>query len=107
MTSEATILVLTTEADLEKAEALAEAALQQGLAACVALKAVHSLYLWKGELERSNEVQLLFKTSPACLEQLEALVRTQHSYDTPQWLHWPATASGDYAAWLKECCATN
>ena len=38
-------------------------------------------------------------------EALEGFVRQRHSYDTPQWLHWPADASPAYAAWLSEACS--
>lgn len=99
------LLVLTTEASAAQAEALAEAVLEQRLAACVELKPVHSLYRWQGQLERSDEVQLLIKTHPRCLQALETFVRQRHSYATPQWLHWPADASPDYAAWLAESCS--
>ena len=99
------LLVLTTEASAAQAEALAEAVLDARLAACVALKPVHSLYRWQGQLERSDEVQLMIKTHPRCLEALEGFVRQRHSYDTPQWLHWPADASPAYAAWLSDACS--
>ena len=99
------VLALTTEATEAKAQRLAEALLERGLAACIALKPVQSLYRWQGRLERSNEIQLLIKTHPACLAALEQTVRELHSYDTPQWLHWPVSSSGDYAAWLNACCA--
>jgi periplasmic divalent cation tolerance protein len=95
-------LCLTTEADAERAEALAEALLQRGLAACVALTPVRSLYRWRGVLERSQEVQLLIKTRPSRLAELEAAVRQLHSYDTPEWIHWPAAASAAYGAWVAE-----
>jgi periplasmic divalent cation tolerance protein len=98
-------LVLTTEANAELATALAELILEQRLAACIALKPVQSLYRWQGTIERSQEMQLLIKTHARCLPALEALVRKKHSYDLPQWLHWPAEASADYAAWLAENCS--
>ena len=41
-------LVLTTEADLSKAEALAEQLITGRLAACVTLMPVHSSYRWQG-----------------------------------------------------------
>ena len=94
------LLALTTEADAEKAEALAEALLEQRLAACVALTPLRSLYRWQGQLERSEEVQLLIKTSPEQLEALEAAVHALHSYDTPEWLTWPASSSERYGAWV-------
>lgn len=94
------LVALTTEADQQRAEALAQQLLDRALVACVSLQPVTSLYHWQGKVERSQEVQLLCKTSAAALPALEAAVRELHSYDTPEWLVWPATAAADYAAWL-------
>ena len=95
-------LCLTTEADASRAEALAEALVERGLAACVALSPVRSLYRWRGALERSQEVQLLIKTQPSRMAELERVVRQLHSYDTPEWIHWPAEAGAAYGAWVAE-----
>ncbi|MEA5443010.1 divalent-cation tolerance protein CutA [Cyanobium gracile] len=95
-------LVLTTEADRERAEALALALLQRGLVACASLHPVVSLYRWQGQLERSEEVQLLLKTSPENLEALRRSLGELHSYDTPEWIHWQASSDGSYGRWLLE-----
>jgi periplasmic divalent cation tolerance protein len=95
-------LVLTTEASLERAEALALALLERRLVACVSLFTVRSHYRWQGRLERSEEVQLLLKTSPELLEALHRSVLELHSYSTPEWIHWPASSAGAYAAWCGE-----
>ncbi len=95
-------LVLTTEADRERAEALALALLERGLVACVSLHPVVSLYRWQGQLERSEEVQLLLKTSTGKLEALRRSLLELHSYDTPEWIHWQASSAGSYGRWLLE-----
>jgi periplasmic divalent cation tolerance protein len=66
---------------------------------------VTSLYHWQGRIERSEEVQILIKSHPACAAALQEAVRELHSYSTPQWLVWPAEAGEAYAAWLSACCA--
>ncbi|MEN9496338.1 MAG: hypothetical protein RLZZ137_1378 [Cyanobacteriota bacterium] len=99
------LLALTTEANGELAEQLARTLLERQLAACVALRPVTSLYHWQGRIERSEEVQILIKSHPACAAALEEAVRELHSYSTPQWLVWPAEAGEAYAAWLSACCA--
>lgn len=99
------VLALTTEASSERAGALARALLEQRLAACVALTPLSSHYWWQGNIARSQEVQLLIKTHPSQLQELELAVRELHSYDTPEWLHWPAEAGPAYAAWLAESCS--
>jgi periplasmic divalent cation tolerance protein len=99
------ILALTTEANQQLAEQLASTLVERQLAACVALKPVTSIYRWQGQIERSNEVQVLIKSHPTLAAALEEAVRELHSYSTPQWLIWPAGAGEAYAAWLNECCA--
>ena len=59
------------------------------LVACVALTPLRSLYRWQGAIETAEEVQLLLKTHASRLADLESAVRALHSYDTPEWIHWP------------------
>jgi periplasmic divalent cation tolerance protein len=100
----ALLMALTTEASLAQAEALAEELLSRRLAACVSLQPVQARYHWQGTLERSNEVQLLIKSHPARLAELEQVVHQLHSYATPEWIHWPAGCSEAYASWLAGSC---
>ena len=95
-------LVLTTEANRERAETLALALLERGLVACASLHPVVSLYRWQGQLERGEEVQLLLKTTTAHLEALRHALGQLHSYDTPEWIHWQASSDGPYGRWLLE-----
>ena len=95
----ALVLALTTEANVERAEQLAEALLERRLVACVSIHAVQSHYRWKGGLQCSHEAQLLMKTSTQHLAALRVAVLELHSYDTPEWLSWPVTASPAYGAW--------
>jgi periplasmic divalent cation tolerance protein len=92
-------LVLTTEASAERAEALARQLLERGLVACVSLHPVVSLYRWQGRLERSQEMQLLLKTTPQHLGALRSALLELHGYDTPEWIHWNASSEGAYGCW--------
>ena len=100
-------LVLTTEADQIKAGALAEQLITRRLAACVCWMPVQSCYRWQGEIECSQEVQLLIKTSPQCLEQLLASLEAIHSYDTPEILHLAARAGAAYGAWALDALSSD
>ena len=93
------VLALTTEANAERAQQLAEALLERHLVACVSIHPVQSFYRWEEALEHSDEVQLLMKTSAQHLEAVRLAVSELHSYDTPEWLSWPVTASPAYATW--------
>lgn len=99
------VLVLTTEADQAKADGLAQALIEQGLAACVSCAAVRSVYRWKGQLECAHEVQLLIKTTRQGWPSLEQALRALHSYDTPEILHWEVQASESYGAWVLNSVA--
>ena len=94
-------LALTTEASEVLAEALARRLLADGLVACVSLQPLQSLYIWQEQLEQAKEVQLLLKTDAGRLAALEAAVHRLHSYETPEWVAWPARASAGYGAWLQ------
>ena len=97
----AVVMVLTTEADGEKAEALARCLLERRLVACVSTTPIRSHYRWQGVVERAEEVQLLLKTNRHRLQALEEAVRELHSYDTPEWIVWPAHSSGTYGPWVQ------
>ena len=93
------VLALTTEENAERAQKLAEALLERHLVACISIHPVQSFYRWEGALQCSHEAQLLMKTSAQHLEALRLTVSELHSYNTPEWLCWPVTASQAYGAW--------
>ena len=92
-------LVLTTEADQERADSLAQTLISRELAACVSLQAIQSCYRWKGVVDEAKEVQLLIKTTATGLNALLGAIEALHSYDTPEILHWQAQSSHAYGAW--------
>ena len=79
------LLVLTNLPDRAAAERLAEAVLRARAAACVSILApCHSVYRWKGAIERAEEVPVLLKTTAAAYGALEAVVREHHPYELPE-----------------------
>ena len=97
-------VVLATAPDMDLARRLAKAALEAKLAACANIvPAVESHYWWKGKLESSDEVLLIFKTRQQLLPKLERAVREIHPYDTPEFVALPlTTGSRKYLAWLTD-----
>ena len=94
--------MLTTAGSPAEAEVLAEALVVERLAACVQTMPVRSRYVWKGELQRDEEVLLVIKTREALFEALRARIRALHSYETPEIVMVPVTAvDSDYLAWLE------
>jgi periplasmic divalent cation tolerance protein len=96
-------VVLVTAPDLKTARRLAGAALRRHLAACANLiPGLESHYWWRGKIESSREVLLLFKTRASRLRKLERLILAEHPYDTPEFVTFPLTAgSKRYLAWLE------
>jgi periplasmic divalent cation tolerance protein len=97
-------VVLVTAPDPKTARRLARAALRQRLAACVNLiPGLESHYWWRGKIESSREVLLLFKTRATRLRDLEKFILTEHPYDTPEFVVLQLTAGTKrYLAWLKK-----
>jgi periplasmic divalent cation tolerance protein len=96
------IVVLMTAGSREEAARLAEILVAARLAACVQiLPEMESVYHWEGKVERAPEILLLAKTTGANFAALEALVRSLHSYETPEIIALPvAAASAPYLEWL-------
>ena len=103
----ALMLAMTTEADEVRAETLALRLLEDRLVACVSLAPIRSLYLWREAVQKDTEIQLLLKTTSEHLEALHRAVIKFHSYDTPEWLVWPAEASQAYGSWALEVLRTD
>ncbi len=95
-------LVLTTEGSPKQADTLARELVRRRLVACASLLPVRSHYRWQGQLQSSDEVKLLLKTSPDQLAGLQAALAELHSYQTPEWIHWEAASDAAYGQWLLE-----
>jgi periplasmic divalent cation tolerance protein len=96
------LAVFTTVATAEQAQALALAAVEQGLAACVQAESIRSTYRWQGEVVTEAELRLMFKTSRAGYPALERLLLERHPYDLPAvFAVTVAEASPAYAGWVR------
>ena len=71
--------------DVDSAARLAEALVEERLAACVnVMPGLRSVYRWQGAVERSDEVLLLIKTTRSRLPALSARVLELHSHELPE-----------------------
>jgi len=102
--SENYLIVLITAPDAAEGERIAGALVEEGLAACVnVVPGLRSIYKWKGEVVRDDEVLLVAKTSRARFDALSARVHTLHSYDVPEVIALEsADMSEGYARFLKD-----
>ena len=97
------LLVCTTVGQAEEARRIAAAAVERGLAACVHIDAIESVYRWQGAVAQDAEFRLLLKTPPARYAALEAALRERHPYALPA-IHAIATVQAEsaYAAWVQD-----
>ena len=96
------LVVLTNLPNRQSAEELARFLVEDQLAACVnMLSSCRSIYRWKGEVEETDEVPLLIKTTEARYEALEAAIRARHPYELPEIIALPvALGLPEDLAWL-------
>ena len=98
------ISVYAVFASAEEAERIGRTAVQEGLAACVnILGPIHSIYRWKGKIEKADEVAAIFKTHNWRTDELIERIAELHSYDVPCIVSTPIDKIlGSYANWVED-----
>jgi len=102
------LIVFSTFPDAETARAIARSVVEEQLAACAnVLPGVESIYRWKGAIETSGEVMIIFKTTGERYPGLEARIKKLHPYEVPEIvaLH-PSAGLPAYLRWVEESCAS-
>ena len=96
------LLVLTNLPDQAQAEKLAQAIIEQRLAASVNILApCTSVYRWQGKTETAHEVPMLIKTTAQAYAEVESLIREQHPYELPEIVQVPIIGGlPAYIQWL-------
>jgi periplasmic divalent cation tolerance protein len=96
--------VLVTAPDLGTAESLAGTLVDERLVACANLvPGVVSIYRWKGEVHRDDEVLLVLKTTVGRSEALRARVVALHPHEIPEVLVLAVDEGHEpYQAWVRE-----
>lgn len=104
MTRERTVLIYVTFGSLEAAEKVGGELVEQRLAACVnILPRMISIYRWKGERQRDEEVVLIAKTREALSDAVIAAVKGLHTYETPAILVLPIEGGSEaYLSWIAD-----
>ncbi|MEJ2376163.1 MAG: divalent-cation tolerance protein CutA [Pseudolabrys sp.] len=99
---ERAVLVYTTWPTIVEAEQAGRTIVERRLAACVnILPGMISHYWWEGELERGEEVVIIFKTRASLAEGVREAVKELHSYDTPAIMVLPVeSVDAGYYRWI-------
>ena len=95
-------VVTTAVASAQAAGQLAQAAVQQRLAACVQVLEMRSHYRWQEALHEEAEWRLECKTAPDRVPALLALLRARHPYELPELLVLSVQAEAAYAHWVLQ-----
>jgi periplasmic divalent cation tolerance protein len=97
-------VVLVTCASEEEALKIAQALVEDHLAACVSLAApIRSIYRWEGKIWDEKEWLLIIKTQAKRFVELEKRVKSLHSYAVPEIISLPIVeGSSPYLTWIRE-----
>ncbi len=87
----------------DRAQALADALVEQQRAACVTIvPQVASTYRWQGTVQHENEALLLIKVPKYALDACLASLRAVHPYEVPEILVLdPTQVDAAYLAWAR------
>ena len=100
------LAVMTTVPTEALAREMARVCVARRLAACVQLSRIESIYRWEGDVQQEAEFRLMFKTTQACYDRLEAALRELHPYALPAiYALDVAKAEPAYAHWVDQSTA--
>ncbi|MBP9101452.1 MAG: divalent-cation tolerance protein CutA [Nitrosomonas sp.] len=98
------VLIISNFPDQKTATLLAEALMEQRLAACVnVLSPCVSIYRWQGKIESAGEVPVLIKTRKQHYDRVEQLIKMMHPYELPEVIMVPITGGlPAYLQWIVD-----
>jgi len=95
--------VLVTAPDLQTAKDIGNRMVDKGLAACVNIWEIFSIYRWQGEVHREPEAAMLFKVTTEGFEALRSEILKHHPYDVPCIVRYDiADGHRPYLDWISE-----
>lgn len=102
------VQITTTTGSAVEAQRIADHLVDRRLAACVqVIGPVNSTYRWEGAVQRSEEFMCFVKTRRELSAQVEAAIRSLHSYENPEILIVAIEGgSPDYLGWVASETAT-
>ena len=92
------IVVILCTAAPSDAASMAQALVEQRLAACVNIVPVHSIYRWKGKICNDPEHLMIVKTTKEAADFAVTAIRSLHSAEVPEIIELPVISG--YAPYL-------
>ncbi len=94
-------LVITTEVDKKNASKLADLLLKAKLIPCVTFKNIESHFWWEGNINQSNEVQLMIKCKKENVNNVCNKIAEWHSYEIPEIIYFRVSTNKSYHFWVN------
>lgn len=100
-------VVFVTAPNQETGEFLARELVEERLAACGnVIPGLISVYWWEDEVQRDDEVLVIFKTRRDRVDRLGERLAELHPYEVPEFLALPVESAHEaYARWVVSECA--
>ncbi len=76
-----TLLYLTCK-DNAEADKISNSLLEKKLVACAKKLPISSSFLWKGGIDKSDEILVLLETEERLFDEIETEIKKLHSYET-------------------------
>ncbi len=97
-------VVFVTTGNAVEAQRIANILISERKAACVNIvPQVRSRFWWKGKIDSADETLLVIKTKVSLLDELNQLVRENHSYEVPEIIALPIIGGNqDYLKWIDD-----
>ncbi len=97
------IIIYSTFSEKAEAEDVSRALVEARLVACAnILPVMSSVYLWEGEVQSSDEVAVIYKTTADMYGKVESEIKRLHSYDCPCVISWDIErGSSPFLEWLN------
>lgn len=98
------LIILSSWPDLTAAQQAAKLLVEQHLAACVKLlPKAQSYYYWEGQLEQSEEVVVIIKTTQQRYEAIAQTIQHIHPYQVPELIALPISQGlPTYLDWIEK-----
>lgn len=98
------IVIFVTASNKQEAEKIAAKLVENKLAACVNITGnISSMFWWQGKIDSAEEALLMIKSKKSELPRIIKLVRSLHSYETPEIIALPIVGGEKkYLRWIDE-----
>ena len=98
------VVALSTAPDVEQAERIGRALVEERLIACANLvPGLTSIYRWRGAVQAEAEVLLVMKTRRALVPRLKERLPQLHPYEVPELVVTPLVDGLDpYCRWVRD-----